>query len=117
MRSGRRLLSAVAVAVAIGAALPAVASAYQDNYGDYNICGNNCYIETHAAHTFYVNTGHSVGMATYLACQLFQKAGSVNVVRHGYHDCLVDYYGGQYVWGRVYNQTGFTDRVAGSAIY
>lgn len=47
-----------------------------------------------------------------MACQLFQKSGSVNVVAHGYGTCDRYYdpnlYCGctTYVWARVYNQTG-----------
>jgi hypothetical protein len=113
-RVGTTLVALVAVALVI----PAVAFAsYKEDYGPQTICGSpsgNCYISTAGAHTFVANVGQSVGTSTYLACQLFNGAG-VNVVGHGYQVCTTSYPGGQYLWARVYNESAFSDTVAGEA--
>jgi hypothetical protein len=113
------ILKRVALAVAATALLlPAVASAFTSFYGGYTICGSSqatCYISTFDAHTYVKNNGSSIGSATYLACQLFNHSGGANVVTHGYGKCVVYYSGGQYVWGRVYNESAFSDTVYGAA--
>jgi hypothetical protein len=112
-RKTRALLALLTLALAMAAFAPASASAYEESYGGYNICGTNCYVQSGGAHTFRVNGGGASSNA-YLACQLFNGSG-VDVVSHGYGSCVVGYNGGQYVWARVYNQSGFTTVVAGSA--
>ena len=112
-RRARALLALLTLALAIAAFAPASASAYEESYGGYGICGSNCYIQSSGAHTFNRNYGDATGGA-YLACQLFNGSG-VNNVGHGYGSCAVSYEGGQYVWARVYNQSGFTALVYGYA--
>jgi hypothetical protein len=106
-------LALLTLALAIAAFAPASASAYEEWYGGYNICGSNCYIQSSGAHTFNSTSGAANSNA-YLACQLFNGSG-VNNVTHGYGSCVVGYSGGQYVWARVYNQSGFTEYVVGYA--
>lgn len=98
----------------VALAVPAVALAYDNAYGGYNICGSNCYIQSDPGHTYRTNYGGAGLGSTYLACQLFNRDG-VSYVQHGYGGCSVYYGGGQYVTGRVYNQSGYTDVVAGHA--
>lgn len=112
-RKTRALLALLTLALAMAAFAPASASAYEERYGGYNICGSNCYIQSSGAHTFNHNQASGGGSA-YLACQLFNGSG-VDNVSHGYGICSVDYYGGQYVWARAYNQSGFTTVVSGYA--
>jgi hypothetical protein len=92
----------------------AQAPAYYEYYGQYNICGSGCYVQSSGAHTFYYNSGQSELTSTRLACQLRNDSG-VNNVSHGFGNCSVTYSGGQYVWARVYNQSGGTDFVGGFA--
>jgi hypothetical protein len=89
-----------------------VAFAFSESYGGYSICGSNCYIQSGGAHTFYFNEGGAAG-SPYLACQLFN--GGHNEVSHGYGYCDVFYGGGEYVWARVYNQSGSAHAVGGYA--
>jgi hypothetical protein len=113
-RVGATVVAVGAIALAIPSAAHAV---YKEDYGPQTICGSpsgNCYISTARAHTFVANVGQSVGTSTYLACQLF-NGGGVNVVGHGYHICTTSYPGGQYLWARVYNESAFSDTVAGEA--
>jgi hypothetical protein len=102
------LVTAFVMALATAGA----ASAFSESYGGYSICGSNCYIQSGGAHTFYFNQGSSGG-SPYLACQLFN--GTVDEVAHGNGYCDVYYGGGQYVWGRVYNQSGTSHVVGGNA--
>jgi hypothetical protein len=113
VRRSRAALALLTLALAVAAFAPASASAYEESYGNYNICGSNCYVQSGGAHTFNTNIGSSAGNA-YLACQLFNGSG-VNSVSHGYGSCSVSYGGGQHVWARVYNQSGFTTVVGGYA--
>lgn len=93
-----------------------VALAYNEVYGGYNICGEptQCYVESSAAHTFDYNTGQAGNTGNYIACSLLNHSG-VDVVTHGYFTCVVTYYGGQYVWARVYNESSGTAWVSGGA--
>jgi hypothetical protein len=67
-----------------------------------------------AGAAFYFNEGGSASGSPYLACQLFNSA-KANEVSHGYGYCDVYYFGGEYVWARVYNQSGSTHAVGGFA--
>jgi hypothetical protein len=71
-------------------------------------------IQSAGAHTFNFNEGGSLEGSPALACQLF-NSGGVNEVTHSAGYCTVSYFGGAYVWARVYNQSGSTFRVAGFA--
>lgn len=102
---------AATFALALGSA--SAASAFSESYGGYEICGSNCYIQSGGAHTFYFNEGGSGSGSPYLACQLFN--GGHNEVSHGYGYCDVYYFGGEYVWARVYNQSGTSHAVGGYA--
>jgi hypothetical protein len=102
----------VTAAFVLALSTAGAASAFSEYYGDYEICGSNCYIQSGGAHTFYFNEGGSGG-SPYLACQLFN--GGHNEVSHGYGYCAVYYGGGEYVWGRVYNQSGTSHVVGGYA--
>jgi hypothetical protein len=118
MDTGLRMRTAAPVAVlavlGAAAALPqAVGAAFSERYGGGSICGSNCYIQSANAHTFDYNEGASSSGSPALACQLFN--GSVNQVTHGGGFCDVTYFGGQYVWARVYNQSGATHQVFGYA--
>jgi len=94
---------------AVGLSTAAAASAFSEAYGFYEV-GNNGYVQSAGAHTFFINFGAGGGR---LACQLFN--GNVNEVEHGNGSCGVVYGGGQYVWARVYNESGGTERVGGEA--
>ena len=117
----RKLLRARLTALAISLvtafvmalATAGAASAFSESYGGYSICGSNCYIQSGGAHTFYFNEGSSGG-SPYLACQLFNNINA-NEVTHGYGYCVVYYGGGEYVWARVYNQSGTSHAVGGYA--
>jgi hypothetical protein len=119
----RRNVLQVIVAAVVGFAtfvVVAFAWGYEEYYGNYSIGGGNSYIETSGAHTFVNNGGQiytngSVDRTLYIACQLFQKSGSYNVVDHGYGICGVNASGSVYVWARVYNQSGATRVVSGYA--
>jgi hypothetical protein len=103
------------VAIAVGAALPSVALAsFAEFYGGYSLCGNTCYFQSAGAHTFYYNEALAKGGSPYLACQL-TNFGSTNEVSHGYGSCYEYWFGGNYVWARVYNESGKTYSVIGYA--
>jgi hypothetical protein len=103
------LLTALALCMTTASA----AWAFNEPYGNYEV-GNGGYVQSAGAHTFYyTNGGASVGGT--LACQLFQKAGSVNNVEHGNGACTVTYFGGEFVWARVYNEAGISQVIAGEA--
>jgi hypothetical protein len=89
------------------------ASAFSEGYGNVEV-GNGGFIQSGGAHTFRWNDGGGTHSGT-LACQLFQKEGSVNEVEHGNGACTVSYFGGQFVWARVYNQAGVSQRLVGEA--
>jgi hypothetical protein len=90
----------------LAAALPSGAFAFSEFYGGGSLCGSNCYIHSAGAHTFVINEGWSETGSPTLACQLFN--GSVNEVSHGSGFCGVNYFGGAFVWARVYNQSNKT---------
>jgi hypothetical protein len=106
------LLGSLAAALAVGLSTAAAASAFSESYGFYPI-GNNGYVQSAGAHTFVFNAGAG-STGGRLACQLFNSKGD-NEVAHGNGSCTVFYGGGQYVWARVYNQTGGTETVGGEA--
>ena len=116
VRRRRRLAAAITVvgALLVGAALPAGALAFNEFYGGGSLCGSNCYIQSGNAHTFILNEGFSETGSPALACQLFNSKGT-NEVSHGGGGCFVAYFGGEYVWARVYNQSGSSYRVTGYA--
>jgi hypothetical protein len=94
--------------------LPASAMAFSEFYGGGTICGSNCYVQSAGAHTFKFNEGFAGSGKPKLACQLFNSNGA-NVVEHGAGYCIVSYFGGQFVWARVYNQGGTSVSVSGFA--
>ncbi len=97
------------------AAFPAGASAaFSEYFGGGSLCGSNCYIQSAGAHTFVLDEGWSSAGSPGLACQLFNTKG-VNEVTHGGGYCVAYYFGGAYVTGRVYNQSGKTYTVTGYA--
>ncbi len=101
-------------AMLVAAVAPAAALAFSEGYGGGSLCGSNCYVQSAGAHTFIFNEGASLEGSPTLACQLFNKEGA-NEVTHGSGYCAVSYFGGAYVWARVYNQSGSSFRVAGFA--
>jgi len=117
----RRLLRARSMALAVAAlcvgavsmGTASAASAFSETYGFFEV-GNNGFVQSAGAHTFFFNNG-GAGVGGKLACQLFQKEGSVNEVEHGNGGCTVLYGGGQFVWARVYNQAGFSQLIGGEA--
>ena len=106
------LIAALVSLLFAGLGMAAQASAFSEAYGYYEI-GNNGYVQSAGAHTFIVNDGAG-GTSGRLACQLFNSKGA-NEVSHGNGSCNVFYGGGEYVWGRVYNETGATETVGGVA--
>jgi hypothetical protein len=108
------LAASVVASLLLSLATAGAASAFSESYGGYEICGSNCYIQTAAGHTFDVNEGASRSGEPYLACQLF-NTGNANEVAHGYGYCVVFYFGGEYVVGRVYNQSGSPHVISGYA--
>ena len=100
---------AATFALALGSA--SAASAFSESYGFYEV-GNNGYVQSAGAHTFFYNNG-AAGVGGTLACQLFNS--KVNNVEHGSGSCTVLYGGGQFVWARVYNQAGFKQEIGGEA--
>jgi hypothetical protein len=113
-RRGRLRIFATAIVVALVAALmmAAVALAFSEQYGFYEI-GNNGYVQSAGAHTFTLNFGAGSNGGR-LACQLFNSKGA-NEVAHGNGSCGVSYGGGQFVWARVYNESGVSETVGGEA--
>ena len=112
----RRGVIATAGCLAIGVAglVPSAASAFSEFYGGGTICGSNCYVQSAGAHTFNLNEGLAGSGKPKLACQLFNSNGA-NAVEHGAGYCIVSYFGGQFVWARVYNQGGISVAVQGFA--
>jgi hypothetical protein len=106
------LLAALASLLVAGLGMAAQAWAFSESYGNYEI-GNNGYVQSANAHTFLTNTGAG-STGGRLACQLFNSNGA-NEVTHGNGSCSVFYGGGEYVWARVYNETGGTETVSGFA--
>jgi hypothetical protein len=106
------LIAALVSLLLAGLGTAAQAWAFSETYGFYEI-GNNGYIQSANAHTFITNVGVG-GTSGRLACQLFNSKG-VNEVSHGNGSCSVFYGGGEFVWARVYNQTGVTETVGGEA--
>jgi len=92
--------------------MAAVALAFSEQYGFYEI-GNNGYVQSAGAHTFTLNFGAGSNGGR-LACQLFNSKGA-NEVAHGNGSCGVSYGGGQFVWARVYNESGVSETVGGEA--
>ncbi len=100
------------MALGVGLSTASAASAFSESYGYYSV-GNNGYVQSGGAHTFVFNDG--VGATNgRLACQLFNDIGANNV-EHGNGACSVFYGGGEYVWARVYNETGGTEEIGGEA--
>jgi len=91
-----------------------VALAFNESYGGGSLCGSTCYFQSAGAHTFSFNEGGSLEGSPYLACQLFNSKNA-NEVTHGDGYCEEVYGGGEYVWARVYNESGKTYKVAGYA--
>jgi hypothetical protein len=89
------------------------ALAFSESYGPATV-GNNGWIQSGGAHTFKFNEGAGSNGGQ-LACQLFNSSGGVNVVTHGNGACAETYGGGQFVWARVYNESGVTETIAGFA--
>lgn len=113
-RLTRRLKAATALAAIGLATFVTSAYAFEVSYGGYNICGDNCYIQSPgSAHTFVRNLGSTSGSG-YLACQLFNYSG-FNRVSHGNGGCEVTAPSQPYKNGRVYNQSGSTRVVSGFA--
>ena len=114
LRPRRWKMLLVALLSAILAALftAAAALAFSEQYGFYAIA-NNAYVQSAGAHTFKLNFGVGSNGGR-LACQLFNSKGT-NEVSHGNGSCGVAYGGGQFVWARVYNQSGVTETVGGEA--
>ena len=112
LRSRLRILLTVFLsAIAVGLATAASALAFSEQYGFYEI-GNNGYVHSAGAHTFILNFGAGSNGGR-LACQLFN--GTINEVAHGNGSCAVSYGGGQFVWARVYNESGVSETVGGEA--
>ncbi len=106
------LFAALASLLLAGLGMAAQAWAFSEAYGNYEI-SNNGYVQSAGAHTFIANTGAG-STGGRLACQLFNSKNA-NEVSHGNGSCSVFYGGGEYVWARVYNETGGTETVAGVA--
>ena len=106
------LIAALVSLLLAGLGTAAQAWAFSETYGFYAIA-NNSYVQSASAHTFIGNAG-SGSTGGRLACQLFNSKG-VNEVSHGNGACSVFYGGGEFVWARVYNQTGVTETVGGEA--
>ncbi len=100
------------MALGAGLSTASVASAFSEAYGFYSV-GNNGYVQSAGAHTFIFNAGAG-STGGQLACQLFNSKGANNV-EHGNGSCSVFYGGGEYVWARVYNETGGTEEIGGQA--
>lgn len=109
------LTAAISVISLFGVAFPTGATAnFSEFYGNYAICGSNCYIQSANAHTFALDEDWTGSGTPALACQLFNQKG-VDEVSHGGGFCNVGYFGGQFVWARGYNQSGATWVVKGFA--
>jgi hypothetical protein len=106
------LIAALVSLLLVGLGTAAQAWAFSESYGYYEI-GNNGYVQSAGAHTFLTNAGAG-STGGRLACQLFNSINA-NEVTHGNGSCSVFYGGGEYVWARVYNETGATETVGGVA--
>jgi len=106
------LLAAFLSAIAVALCITAVALAFSESYGFYEV-GNNGYVQSGSAHTFVVNYGAGSNGGR-LACQLFNSKGANNVA-HGNGSCAVAYGGGEFVWARVYDQSGVSETIGGEA--
>jgi hypothetical protein len=106
------LIAALVSLLFAGLGMAAQASAFSEAYGDYEI-GNNGYVQSAGAHTFLGNAGAGSNGGR-LACQLFNSKNA-NEVSHGNGSCSVFYGGGEYVWARVYDETGVNETVDGVA--
>jgi hypothetical protein len=98
--------------LALGMTQASAASAFSESYGFFEV-GNGADVQSAGAHTFWWNNGAANKSGT-LACQLFNHSGA-NVVEHGNGGCTVTYFGGEFVWARVYNQTGGPEVIGGEA--
>jgi hypothetical protein len=110
-----RLVIVLAVLVSlllVGLGTAAQASAFSEVYGFVEV-GNNGFVQSANAHTFITNAGAG-STGGRLACQLFNSKGA-NEVTHGNGSCSVFYGGGEFVWARVYNETGGNETVGGEA--
>jgi len=106
------LVVALAATLTVGLSTAVAASAFSESYG-FATVGNNGYVQSAGAHTFVFNSGAG-STGGRLACQLFNEKGA-NEVGHGNGSCSVFYGGGEYVWARVYNQSGASDYIDGYA--
>jgi len=104
----------VAIATVASGVAPGAALAFGESYGGGSLCGSTCYFQSAGAHTFTFNEGASLEGSPYLACQLFNSKNA-NEVTHANGYCTVGYLGGEFVWARVYNESGKTYKVAGYA--
>lgn len=105
------LVASLASVSAVGLSTASGASAFSEAYGFVEVA-NNGYVQSAGAHTFFINFGAGGGGGR-LACQLFN--GNINEVEHGNGTCGVVYGGGQFVWARVYNESGGPEVVGGEA--
>ncbi len=103
-------LTASVSVTALAVAQPA--AAFSEQYGFVSV-GNGGFVQSAGAHSFDFNTGAGE-KGGQLACQLFNSKG-VNEVGHGSGVCSIFYGGGEFVWARVYNQTGTTEVIGGEA--
>lgn len=106
------VLASIVTACGLGMCLADPATAFSEAYGFHEV-GNGGYVESAGAHTFWWNDG-GAGTGGRLACQLLNKSG-VDEVEHGEGGCTVFYFGGAFVWARVYNEAGFTQLISGEA--
>jgi len=111
-RRVRLALVTTLVALGIGLVAAPAAFAFSEQYG-FVAVGNNGFVQSAGAHTFIFNTGAGETGGR-LACQLFNSKGA-NEVTHGNGACAVAYGGGEFVWARVYNQSGATEVIGGEA--
>ena len=111
-RRPRITAAAFAVAAALALAAAPAALAFSESYGPATV-GNNGWVQSGGGHTFRLNEGGG-STGGRLACQLFNSKG-VNEVAHGGGFCDVGYGGGEFVWARVYNESGATETIAGFA--
>ncbi len=107
-----RTVAAFAATVSVALAVAPAALAFSEGYGPAEV-GNNGFVQSGNAHTFVFNEGGGANGGR-LACQLFNSKG-VNEVGHGGGFCSVFYGGGEFVWARVYNQSGVSEVIAGFA--
>ena len=106
------MLALLAGATGTPLAVAQPAAAYSESYG-FVAVANNGYVQSAEAHSFIFNTGAGENHGQ-LACQLFNHKNA-DEVGHGNGVCSVFYGGGEFVWGRVYNESGVTETLAGEA--